>query len=156
MKKCVQLLLDNETIKIIGQRDDYHEVDMVEVCLMEEESKEEYTSADEYFSSDEDLFSINDLSMTDYVEEGLNVIVPCFGAPVHFEVEYHSKPAVTPLVISLPGPIPYKSDKDVPYKYNVTILKDGVEFPIQAMPDVGNIAENSRVTCSGRVFAPVI
>ena len=81
MKKGVQLLLDNGTIKITGQRDDYHEVDMVEVCLSEEESDEEYASANEYFSSDEDLFSRNDLLITDCVEEGVNLIVPCFGAP---------------------------------------------------------------------------
>ena len=94
--------------------------------------------------------------MTDCVEEGVNAIVPCFGAPAHLEVEYHGKPAITPLVISFPGPIPYKSDKVVPYKYNATILEDGVEVPIQPMPDVGNIAKNSRVTRSGRVFAPVV
>ena len=94
--------------------------------------------------------------MTECVEEGVNVIVPCFGAPTHFEVEYHRKPAITPLVISLPGLVPYKSDKVVPYKYNATILEDGVEVPIQLMPNVGNIAETSRVTRSGRVFAPVV
>ena len=44
----------------------------------------------------------------------------------------------------------------MPYKYNATILEDGVEVPIQPMPDVRNIAENSRVTRRGRVFAPVI
>ena len=71
-------------------------------------------------------------------------------------MEYHSKPVVTPLVISLPGPVPYKSDKVVPYKYNATVLEDGVEIPILPMPDVANIADNSRVTRSGRVFAPVI
>ena len=92
----------------------------------------------------------------DCVEEGVNIIVPCFGAPAHLEVKYHSKLVVTPLVISLPGHVPYESDKVVPYKYNATILEDGVEVPIQPMPDVGNIADNSRVTRSGRVFAPVI
>ena len=122
-------LLDNGTIEVTGQRDDYHEVDMVEVCLAKDESDEEYASTDEYFSLDEDLFSINDSIMIDYVE-GVNIIVPCFGAPSHFEIEYYSKPVVTPLVISLPGPIPYKSDKAVPYKYNTTILEDGVEVPI--------------------------
>ena len=66
----------------------------------------------------------------------MNVIVPCFGAPTHLEVEYHSKPVFTPLVISLPGPVPYKSDKVVPYKYNATILEDGVEIPIQPMLDI--------------------
>ena len=44
----------------------------------------------------------------------------------------------------------------MPYKYNATILEDGVEIPIHPMPDVGNIADNSRVTHSGRVFAPVV
>ena len=63
--------------------------------------------------------------MIDYVEEGVKIIVPCFGAPAHFEVEYHSNPVVTLLVISLPDPIPYKSDKVVPYKYNAIILEDG-------------------------------
>ena len=111
---------------------------MVEVCLMGEESEEEYASADEYFSSDEDLLAENGLLRADCVEEGVNVIVPYFCAPAHLEAEYHSKPTVTPLVISLLGPVPYKSDKAVPYKYNATILEDGVEVPIQPMPGVGN------------------
>ena len=42
VREGVQFLLDNGTIKITGQRNDYHEVDMVEVCLMGEESEEEY------------------------------------------------------------------------------------------------------------------
>ena len=106
MRKGVQLLLENGNIKVTGQMDDYHEVDMIESCLAEEESDDEYASVDEFFSSDEDLFSRDDSIMTDCVEEGVNVTVPCFGAPVHFEVEYYSKPAVTPLVISFPGPVP--------------------------------------------------
>ena len=31
-----------------------------------------------------------------------------------------------------------------------------MEVLIQPMPDVGNIVENSMVTCRGRVFAPVV
>ena len=31
-----------------------------------------------------------------------------------------------------------------------------MEVPIQPMPNVGNIAETSRVTRNGRVFAPVV
>ena len=56
VRKGVQLLLANGTIKVTGQRDDYHEVDVIEVHLAEEETDDEYTSADEYFSSDEDFF----------------------------------------------------------------------------------------------------
>ena len=117
--------------------------------MAEEESDDEYASTDEFFSSDEDMFSRDDSVLTECVKEGVNVIVPCFGAPTHFEVEYHGKPAITPLVISFPCLVPYKSDKVVPYKYNVTILEDGVEVPIQPMPNVGNIAETRRVTRSG-------
>ena len=82
--------------------------------------------------------------------------MPCFGTPTPFEVEYHSKPAITPLVISLSGPVPYKSDKVVSYKYNATILEDGVEVSIQPMPNVLNIAETNRVTRNGRIFAPFV
>ena len=85
----------NGNIKITSQRDDYHKIDMVEVCLMGEESEEEYASVNEYFSSDKDLLAENGLLRVDCVEEGVNVIVPCFGAPAHLEVEYHNKPAVT-------------------------------------------------------------
>ena len=84
VKKNVQLLLDNGTIKVTGQRNDYDEVDMIEVCMAEEESDDEYASAYEFFSSDEDLFSRDDSVITDCVKEGVNVIVPCFGAPTHF------------------------------------------------------------------------
>ena len=52
------------------------------------------------------------------------------------------------------GPIPYESQKVLPNKYNATILKDGVEIPIQPFSHVENISEASRVTCNGRVFAP--
>ena len=75
------MLLDSGTIKVTGQRDGYNEVDMIEFCLAEEESDDEYASADEFFSSYEDLFSRDDSVMTDCVEDGVNVIVPFFGAP---------------------------------------------------------------------------
>ena len=68
--------------------------------------------------------------MPKYSEVGVNVIVPCFGVPAPVEIEYHSKLVVAPVVICLPGPIPYKSDKVMPCKYNVTILENGVEIPI--------------------------
>ena len=102
------------------------------------------------------MFVEIDLLSTNYVEEGVNVIVPYFGAPTHLEVEYHRKPVVTPLLISLPGPVPYELDKAVPYKYNATILEGGVEIPIQPMHNVGNIDENNRMTHNGRVFAPIV
>ena len=59
------MLLDNGTIKVSGHRDDYHRINVIEDCLAEIESDDEYASADEFFSS----------------EEGANVIVPYFNYP---------------------------------------------------------------------------
>ena len=61
----------------------------------------------------------------------MNVIVPYFSVLAPIEIEYCSYPVVSPVVICLSGPVPYESDKVVPYKYNATILEDGVEVTIQ-------------------------
>ena len=42
----------------------------------------------------------------------------------------------------------------MPYKYNATILEDGVEIPIQPLSHVENITEASQLNHSGRVFGP--
>ena len=60
-----------------------------------------------------------------------------------------------PLVICLPGPIPYVFEKDIPYKYNATMMEDGREVPIPPLPYVGNIAEDSKVLRNGRVIPAV-
>src|SRR3954469_10668329 len=66
------------------------------------------------------------------------------------QVKYDSrKTAVAPLVIYLPGPVPYESSKAIAYKYNATFIENGKEIPL---PSVVNIADVSRVTRSGRVF----
>ena len=81
---------------------------MIGDCSAEIVSDDEYASTDLLFSSNEDMFSINDSVMSKYSEEGVNVIVPCFGFPTPIEIEYHSKPAVSPVVIYLSGLVPYK------------------------------------------------
>jgi len=59
--------------------------------------------------------------------------------------------AGAPLVICLPGPIPYVSEKAIPNRYNATMIEDGREIPIPPLPSVGNIAEDSRVLRNGRI-----
>ena len=60
------------------------------------------------------------------------------------EITYDSrKTAVTPLVIYLPGPVPYKSEKAIPYKYNATMMENGKEVPL---PSIVNITDMSQVT----------
>ena len=101
---------------------------MIEYCLAETVSDDEYAYAEGFFSSNDDVFSNNDFVISKYSEEGVNVIVPCFGVPASIEIEYHSQPIVAPMVIYLLGPVPYESDKVLPYKYNAIILEDETEI----------------------------
>ncbi|PNX82497.1 coatomer subunit zeta-3, partial [Trifolium pratense] len=56
------------------------------------------------------------------------VIIPEFNIPEPVEVAFNSqKSVVTPLVICPSGPMPYTSNKAVPYKYNATMIEDGRE-----------------------------
>ena len=91
----------------------------------------------------------------DPVDE-VNVIVPQFNMPEPVEIVYDSQTApVAPLIICPPGPVPYNSDQAIPYKYNATMIENGVEVPIPPMPSFVSIADVSRVTRSGRIFAAV-
>ena len=47
------------------------------------------------------------------------------------EITYDSqKTQVLPLVIYLPGPMPYKLEKAIPYKYGATMIEEGREVPL--------------------------
>ncbi|KAI5444278.1 hypothetical protein KIW84_012780 [Lathyrus oleraceus] len=52
-------------------------------------------------------------------------------------------------------PIPYVSDKVVPYKFNATMIKDGQEVPFPAANSVVSIVDVVKVTLSGCVFSPI-
>ncbi|KAH1258093.1 hypothetical protein GmHk_03G007911 [Glycine max] len=63
------------------------------------------------------------------------VITPEFQ---RLEISYNSgESTTTPLVISLPGPMPYASLKAVPYKYSATMLEGGQEKVVQEGTGVG-------------------
>ena len=81
------MLLENGIIIVSGNRDDYNGINVIEDCLAEIVSDDEYASADELFSSDEDMFSNNDYVMSKYPEEGVNVILPCFSVSAPIEIE---------------------------------------------------------------------
>ena len=66
VKRGIQLLLDNGTIKVSGNKDDYHGINVIKDCSTETVSDDEYASADEFFSSDEDMFSSNDSVVSKY------------------------------------------------------------------------------------------
>ncbi|KAI5397397.1 hypothetical protein KIW84_063275 [Lathyrus oleraceus] len=58
-------------------------------------------------------------------------------------------------VSRLAGPVPYSSDKAVPYQYNATMIEKGQEVPLPTTSSVVSIADVTKVTRSGRVFGPV-
>ena len=72
------------------------------------------------------------------------------------EIAYNG-PSITtsPLVICLPGPVPYSSTRAIPYQYNATMVENGKEKPIPTLPANVNITEIGRVTQSGRVHTPL-
>ncbi|GAU39246.1 hypothetical protein TSUD_396930 [Trifolium subterraneum] len=85
--------------------------------------------------------------------EDVCVIIPEFNVSDRLEMIYNSgEPTVTPLVICLPGPMPYTSLRAVPYRYDATMLQDGVETPIPSLISVDNIADNSKILRSGRIL----
>ena len=78
-------------------------------------------------------------------------------------VKITAKPRVAPLIITTPGPIPYSSDKDIPWNYGADVYIHGVkqepltgETAEVTNPDVVNIVGTSKVTRSGRIFSPEI
>ena len=61
--------------------------------------------------------------------DDVNVIVPVFKTPERVVIQFDSSNnsnvnrSVSPLVIRLAGPVPYASDKVVPYQYNATMVE---------------------------------
>ncbi|XP_050890276.1 uncharacterized protein LOC127095663 [Lathyrus oleraceus] len=103
---------------------------------------------------DQGLIQISrQVSSPESQEQEVNVIIPCFNIPEKVEIAYHPR---EPVVICPPGPMPYTSDKAVPYRYAATIIENGKEVEIKTLASVTNIAANSRMTRSGRVFAPPV
>ena len=87
-------------------------------------------------------------------EDEVDAISPVFRIPEPVVIKYDgSKKKVSPaLVIKPAGPVPYSSDKVVPYRYNVVMLEDGKEVPLTST-SVVSIQDVSGVTRSGRVFS---
>ncbi|KAI5419580.1 hypothetical protein KIW84_043664 [Lathyrus oleraceus] len=90
----------------------------------------------------------------------VNVIIPVFKTPERLVIQFDSSKrydnrSVSSLVIRLAGPVPYASDKVVPYKFNATMIENGQEVPFPVTNSVLSIVDVVKVTRSGRVFGPV-
>lgn len=78
-------------------------------------------------------------------------------------VKITTKPRVASLIITTPGPIPYSSNKAIPWNYGTDVYIHGVkqepitdEITEVNNPNIDNIVGTSKVTRSGRVFSPEI
>ena len=88
----------------------------------------------------------------------LTVSDVCVIMPVFHDTPIRSTPSkenVEPLVIRLPGPVPFVSTKVVPYKYNATMIENGVEVPLVSPAVVSNIAVETTTLRSGRVHPQI-
>lgn len=88
----------------------------------------------------------------------MNVIVPVFKTPrivIQFDSNNNVIISVSLLVIQLVGPVPYSSDKTVPYKYNATMNENGQEVPLPAANSVVSIADVVKVIRNGHVFGHI-
>ncbi|XP_058726011.1 uncharacterized protein LOC131597324 [Vicia villosa] len=62
-----------------------------------------------------------------------------------------------PLVITLPGPIPYNNEKAIPWNYDGEVFYQGAKYEIKTpveKEDVDNVVGIGRMTRSGRIFNP--
>ncbi|XP_050877660.1 uncharacterized protein LOC127081452 [Lathyrus oleraceus] len=58
--------------------------------------------------------------------------------------------------ITLPGPVPYSSDKDVPWNYGEEVYYQGKKVDVKTPnSDVNDVGGTVLITRSGRVFSPV-
>ncbi|XP_058757655.1 uncharacterized protein LOC131630928 [Vicia villosa] len=62
-----------------------------------------------------------------------------------------------PLVITSPGPVPYTSEKAIPWNYGGEVFYQGAKYEIKVpveKEDVDNVVGIGRMTRSGRIFNP--
>ncbi|XP_058764798.1 uncharacterized protein LOC131638262 [Vicia villosa] len=62
-----------------------------------------------------------------------------------------------PLVITLPGPVPYNSEKAIPWNYGGEVFYQGAKYEVKAPVEregVGNVVGIGRMIRSGRIFNP--
>ncbi|XP_058741110.1 uncharacterized protein LOC131613458 [Vicia villosa] len=83
--------------------------------------------------------------------------------PTKGPIRITAEPKVALLIITKPGPIPYSSDKAVPWSYGNDVYIHGVkqealnDEPVKIPnPDIDNIVGTSKVTRSGRIFSAEI
>ncbi|XP_058726208.1 uncharacterized protein LOC131597534 [Vicia villosa] len=87
----------------------------------------------------------------------------CIQVPIQIPVSIPYEEQPTALMITVPGPIPYESEKAVPWHYGSDVYyygtkEEGVsskqKFVEASVANTDNFAGTGRITRSGRVFSP--
>ena len=63
---------------------------------------------------------------------------------------------VAPVVITVLGPLPYVSDKAVPWHYGADVYVNGIKQEFNTGASICDITGPAKVTRSGRLFSPDI
>ncbi|KAI5445677.1 hypothetical protein KIW84_013776 [Lathyrus oleraceus] len=100
------------------------------------------------------ICSVNRLGCRQVRRELQELLDDVFKIPEPVVIRYDgSKQKVSPsLVIKPADPVPYSSDKEVPFRYNLVAVEDGKEVSLPSS-SVVNIDDVSGLTRSGRVFS---
>ena len=77
-------------------------------------------------------------------------------APSKKPVKIMSAQKIAPIIITVPGPLPYTSDKAVPWHYGEDVYVLRVKQEFDTSTGVSNITGPAKVTRSGRLFSPDI
>ena len=63
---------------------------------------------------------------------------------------------IAPVIITVPGPLPYISDKVVPWHYGADVYVNGIRQEFDTSASICDITGPTKVTRSGRLFSPDI
>lgn len=112
---------------------------------------------------DQGIIQVNHTGTT----KDASMIEPHFELPTTLEIEYQRVLNVQPrgnhipsVVVIQPAHFPYTSTNAVPWHYNATAFVNAQKINMESIlvisvrPYVSNIARASRMTHSGRIFAP--
>jgi len=81
------------------------------------------------------------------------VVTPVFKTRERLMITPNSSKSISiPLVIYLPRPKPYVSQRATPYKYECTIQKNGKEIPLNPSTSMDNITDSCQVLRSERIL----
>ncbi|KAI5409556.1 hypothetical protein KIW84_055107 [Lathyrus oleraceus] len=130
-----------------------HEHDKCRICSVNQRGCRQVRK-DVQEMLDEGVIEILQNRNVDEDADEVNVISLVFRIPEPVIVKYDgSKQKVSPtLTIKPAGPIPYSSEKAVPYRYNDVAVENGKEVSLPSS-SIFNIVDVSGLTRSGRVFS---